>query len=48
MEGSILSVNLAMDKEDQYIYSILKQFKLVDIRENYVDLIEEAKKEQLD
>lgn len=43
-----MSVNLAMDKEDQYIYSILKQFKLVDIRENYFDLIEEAKKGQLD
>jgi len=48
MEGSILSVNLATDKEEQYIYSMLKQFKLVDIRENYFDLINEAKKDQLD
>jgi DNA replication protein DnaC len=47
MEGSILSVNLATDKEDQYIYSMLKKFKLVDIRENYFDLINEAKRDNL-
>jgi len=43
-----LSVNLATDKDNYYIQTILKRFKLVDIRENYVDLINEAKREQLD
>lgn len=43
-----MSVNLELNSNDQYIYAMLKKFKLVDIRESYFDLINEAKKDQLD
>lgn len=43
-----MSVNPVINEEDQYIYKTLKRFKLVDIRDNYKDLIEEASEEKLD
>lgn len=43
-----MSVNSTINAQDQYIYKTLKKFKLVDIRNNLNDLIEEAKKEKLD
>lgn len=43
-----MSVNPMINAEDQYIYKTLKKFKLVDIRNNFNDLIEEAEEEKLD
>ncbi|MEA4901051.1 IS21-like element helper ATPase IstB [Desulfitobacterium sp.] len=43
-----MSVNPTINAEDQYIDRTLKKFKLVDIRNNYNDLIEEAKRDHLD
>jgi DNA replication protein DnaC len=43
-----LSVNHLINVDDQYIYETLKKFKLVDIRNNFNDLIEEAKRDNLD
>ena len=43
-----MSVNPTINAEDQYIYNTLKKFKLVDIRNNYSDLIQEAQEEKLD
>lgn len=43
-----MSVKSAITADDQYIYQTLKKFKLVDIRDNYIDLIEEARKDKLD
>jgi len=43
-----LIVTSTANMDDQYIYSMLKKFKLVDIRENYIDLINEAKQDHLD
>lgn len=42
-----MSVNPTINTEDQYIYNTLKKFKLVDIRNNYLDLIQEAQEEKL-
>lgn len=43
-----MSVNPMINMEDQYICNTLKRFKLVDIRNNYSDLIQEAQEEKLD
>ena len=43
-----MNVNPEINTEDRYIFTILKKFKMVDIRNNYDDLIEEAKNEKLD
>lgn len=38
---------LVMDNKDTYIKAMMKQFKLVDMREQYLDLIDEAKIESM-
>jgi DNA replication protein DnaC len=43
-----LSVNPMINADDEYIYNTLKKFKMVDIRNNYNDLIKEAEEEKLD
>ena len=43
-----MSVNPTINEDDQYIYKTLKRLKLVDIWNNYNDLIKEAKEEKLD